>query len=488
MGTRAIAGRLWARRSGPVAIRVGLGSAVIAAVCFAQLGSTSGADTTFDPGTASAGSQAILIAPTVASLSLGVILGTSLSDYVNSEGQSLAQTFDGGALVTILTAANCATGAPGTIQPSDFPAPAQAESTNGNSSTSATAYSLLNPNDPAGIGTETASATTAPSGTATNTIAGLNLSTLVKVSGATVHSVAEVLNGNERYASATSDIASISLVNGLVQLKGLHWVATQTSGATTSSTASFSIAGLTVAGVTIPIANDSVTTLLSILNTALELVGLNIQWPAVTTLPDGTIEVSNLKIGLDNSALGQQIVGPLLTPLQGARNDVQNEAFSINCETADAFSVSDIALGVVAGAGDLDVELGGAHALTNDTAAGSPFGDSGQPFSLGGSGDTSTTSDLGPLGVLSTPSFTSGTTTPTTGPGDLNTSGTQKVAFGPTHSTMRCVSLSTATSGCSGHNLAGVVGLIGLGLLGGLATFDYARQRRRKRAAELEAL
>jgi hypothetical protein len=485
MVTRALAGRLWSRRSGPVAVRVGLGCAVIAGVCLAQLGSTSGADTAFDPGTASAGSQAILVAPTVASLSLGVILGTSLSDYINNEGQSLAQTFDGGALVTILTAANCATGAPGTLQPSDFPAPAQAESTNGNQSASATAYSLLNPTDPVGIGTETASATTAPSGTATNTIAGFDLGSLVSVSGATVNSVSEVLNGNTRYASATSDIAGISLAGGLVQLKGLHWVATQTSGATNTSTASFSISGLTVAGVTVPIQNDSVTTLLSILNTALSPLGLNIDWPAVSTLPDGTIQISNLKVGLDNSALGQQIVGPLLTPLQSARNTLQNEAFAINCETADAFSVSDIALGVVAGAGDLDVELGGAHALTNDNSEGSPFGSSGQPLSLGGSGSTSpSTSGFGTLGTSTTPSFTGGTT-PTTG--DVSTSGTQKVAFGPTHQTMSCVSLSTASSGCSGHNLGAVVGLIGLGLLGGLATFDYVRQRRRKRSAELGA-
>ena len=403
--------RFRARRYGPVTVRVGLAGTVVAAVCLAQLGSTSGADTSFSEGTASAGSQAIAIAPTVSSLSIGVILGSSLADYINSEGQALAQTFDGGALVTTLEAPNCATGGPGTVKASDFPTPAQAESTNGNQTVTMTAYDTLN-TAVAGLGVETATATTEPSGTATNTISSETLADIATISGATATSTAEVQNGNTRYASATADISSVSLAKGLIVLKGLHWVATQTSGASNTSTASFDIGGLTVAGANVPISTDSITTVLAIINTALSPIGFQIDWPAVTTLPDGTINISALKIGLDDSALGQELIGSNLYKAQTVRNVLQQELFDINCNTASAFTVSDVGVGILAGAGDLDVLLGGAHALTNDQGEASPFGSGSLPSSglslaagaaerreRAGSGDDGFHFDIGQWGI-----------------------------------------------------------------------------------------
>jgi hypothetical protein len=492
---RAVVSRMWRGRSGPAGVRTVLGCLVIAAVCLVQLGSSSAADSTFSNGSAVAGAQAIAVAPTVSSLSIGVILGTTIANYTNQIAQALAQTFDGGALVVTLEAPSCSTGAPSSVQPSDFPTPAQAESTNGNQTVNLTSYNTPSPTAGSGVGYETATATTEPSGSSTNTITSLNLAGLVDISGATSSSTADVQNSDTRYASATADIASVSLANGLVVMKGLHWVATQTSGATNTSTAAFDIASLTVAGTSIPVANDSATTVLPIINTVLSPIGLQVDWPQAATLPDGTISLSPLKVGLDNSALGQEVVGVNLIKAQTVRNEVEQALLNINCETADVFTDSDVAVGVLAGAGDLDVDLGGVHALTNDQAAVSPFGSGGTGLPAGNVSDLSTSATL-PSSILTLPSTSilptgTGTTTGTPSTGGNSTGGpaggTTKVSLGPIQKSSSCQSLGATGAGCSSSNMALPVGLIGLGLLGGLFIWDAARQRRRRRLLGMEA-
>jgi hypothetical protein len=484
-GSRSSGGWQPPRRYGPVGLRVGLGCAIIAAVCLAQLSTTSGADTSFIPGTATSGSQAIAVAPTVSSLSLGVILGTTLADYVNNEGQALAETFTAGTLETILEAANCQTGAPGSIKASDFPEPVQAESTNGPQTESASAYEPGNKNQ-TGAGTETATATPQPSGTATNDVTSLDLGGLIDIGGATSTSTAEVLNGDTRYATSESTVSSLSLDNGLIALNGLRWVATQTSGATNTSTATFTIGGLTVEGTNIPLTTDALNTAITVINTVLSPVGLQIVWPAVTTLPDGTINVSALKIGLDDSALGQEIIGPNLASAQTVRNVIQADLYDVNCNSATAFSVADVGVGILAGAGDLDIDLGGAHALTNDVAESSPFGPGSLSTTLPPVDNSLTTTPTssfsfpGTPGTPAIPGTTGATTTPTT------SSGQSKVALGPLEKSVSCSSLSTSGGSCSSSNLALPVGLIVLGLLLALVTLDYLRQRRYRRQSELE--
>ena len=64
-------------------------------------------------------------------------------------------------------------------------------------------------------------------------------------------------SGNTRTATATADIGSISLANGAVVLGGLHWGATQTSGAATPRPRPSRIGSLTVAGATIDLSTSS---------------------------------------------------------------------------------------------------------------------------------------------------------------------------------------------------------------------------------------
>ena len=112
----------------------------------------------------------------------------------------------------------------------------------------------------------------------------------------------------------------------------------------------------------------------SIINTALSPLGINIQWPSQSTLDDGTVEISPLVVGIDNNTLGQQVIGANENSVQPVREALVNALLSANCNLADGILVGDIGLGVLAGGGNLNLDLGGASAMTNDLAATSPFG------------------------------------------------------------------------------------------------------------------
>jgi hypothetical protein len=483
----SVQSRFRSRRYTPTTVRIGMGCAVIAAVCLAQFSSsTSGADdTAFVPGTATASAQAIQVAPTTGGLSYAVILATSVAAYQNAEGQALAQTIDLGAIGTALEANNCATGGAGTLNPNQVPAPAQAESTNGNQTINLT---IAPKGSGSGAGVETATATDAPAGNSTTTLAGENLAGLVDFSGATTSAQASTPGGDTRSASATADITSVSLLGGKVVLDGLHWAASQTSGASNTSTASFTLSGITVAGIKIPLnlSTSGVTSLLSVLNTALSPVGLQIDWPQESTLTDGTVQISPLIIGIDNNVLGQEVVGANLSKVETVRNALQQDLLNVNCNFATELTVSDIGVGPLAGGGNANVELGGAQAITTDAAFTSPFGTGS---ALGTSTDT-----LGDSGSSTLPDF-SGSTLPTISgtTGTLPTTTTAPSGGGTTESlgkvtkSTSCDSIGPAGGGCTSSNLALPVGLIGLGLLAALAAWDYTRQRRRSRLSGLEA-
>jgi hypothetical protein len=469
--------------------RIGMACSVVAAVCIVEFGSNSGADTSFVPGNGTATAQAISVAPTTGGLNYAITLGISISDYQNQEAQSLSQTIDLGAIGTALEAAGCS-GGPPVLNSKDVPASVQAESVNGNQNLASTITPAASP---VGAGQESAVVTTQPSATSNTQVVAITVpGGLLTISGLTSSSHTSIDNNSTRTATATSTVGSISLVKGLVQLGGLTWTATQQSGATTTSSGSFSIGSLTVAGVKIDLSkltstsNFNPQTVLNIINTALSPVGLNIQWPAETKLSDGTVQISPLSIGIDNNTLGQEVIGAQLGSIQTVRSAIVNGLLGVNCNFATAVLVGDIGIGVLAGGGNLNVQLGGATAATNDLAEQSPFGTitapgPGSTAVATGSGTTGNTG-LGTVGLTGNSGLgtsTAGTpgTTGTTGSGP----GGSKESLGPITKTSSCVSLGPSGGGCSGTNAAVPIGLASLGLVVALFVWDYLRQRRRDR-------
>ncbi len=126
-------------------------------------------------------------------------------------------------------------------------------------------------------------------------------------------------------------------------------------------------------------ADVSPQTELDVINTALSPLGFNIVWPVQSTLPDGTVVISPLQVGIDNNALGQELIGANLGSVQAEREAVVNAILNADCNLASEITVGDIGTGVAAGGGNMNILLGGATALTNDQTGSSPFGPAGAP-------------------------------------------------------------------------------------------------------------
>ena len=487
---RSLRTRIRERRYTPVTVRIGLACTVVAAVCIVELGSSSGADTSFVPGNALASAQAISLAPTTGGLNYAIILATSIANFQDLEAQSLSETIDLGAIGTSLESQGCDGSAP-TLPQSDVPPPVQAESTNGNQSLSNSITPQSSP-DGLGLGNEAATATTQPSSGSLTTVSNISVpGGLLTVNGLTSGAKASIDNGATRTATATSSIGQISIGNGAVVLGNLQWTATQQTGATTTATGAFSIGSVTVAGAPVDLspvgsaANPQSE--LTAINSALSPVGLNVQWPTQTTLADGTVQISPLIVGIDNTTLGQKVVGANLGTAQPVREALVNALLSASCQFASPILVSDIGVGVLAGGGNLNVEFGGASAETDALAATSPFGPGGGPSlpsaSLGAtSGLTGNSgSALGASVPFTGNSGVGGLTSPTTAaaPAATTPAGSQQSALGPMRRTSDCVSLGPSGGGCDTGNVAVPIGLAALALAVGLFAGDFLRQRRR---------
>ena len=479
------------RRYTRATVCVGLACVLGAGVCIVELGSSSGADTSFVPGDALAQAQALTVAPTTGGLNYAITLATSISNYQDAEAQSLSQTVDLGAIGTSLESEGCNGAAP-TLPQSDVPPPVQAESTSGNQSLSDSITPQSSP-DGLGIGNEAATATTQPSSGSLTTASNISVpGGLLAVNGLTSSAKASIDNGATRTATATSDIGQITLGNGAVVLGDLQWTATNQSGGATTATGTFSIGSLTVDGVPVDLSSLSSSanpqSVLSIINTALSPVGLNVQWPTQSTLSDGTVQISPLVIGIDNNALGQQVIGANENSAQPVREALVNAVLSADCNLASEITVGDIGMGVLSGGGNLNLDFGGASAETDDQAATSPFGSGGGtalPSSSGNSG-SGATGNVGSAPGATVPltgnSGVGSLTTPSTGaasPAASNASGGSPQALGPMQRTSDCVSLGPSGGGCVTGNVAAPIGLAALALVATLFTWDALRQRRR---------
>ena len=324
---RSLRQRVRERRYTPLSIRLGLACALTAAVCIVEFGSGSGAATSFVPGDALAQAQAISVAPTTGGLNYAITLATSISNYQDMQAQSLSQTIDLGAIGTSLEAEGCDGSSP-TLPASDVPPPVQAESTNGNQSLSDSITPQSSP-DGLGLGNEAATATTQPLSGSLTTASSISVpGGLLAINGLTSSAHTSIDNGATRTATASSDIGQLSIGNGAVVLGGLQWTATQQSGGATTSTGTFSLGSLTVSGVPVDLSSlgsaANPQTVLNVVNTALTPLGLNMQWPTQTTLSDGTVQITPLVIGIDNNALGQQVIGANENSVQPVRAALVN--------------------------------------------------------------------------------------------------------------------------------------------------------------------
>jgi hypothetical protein len=162
-------------------------------------------------------------------------------------------------------------------------------------------------------------------------------------------------------------VAAISLAGGLVQLRGLRWTATQRTGTDPVAEADFDLAAIAIAGVEIPIDGELIADVLRLVNDALAPIGLVLEPPEVLHLPDGSIDITSLRIGIANSPLGAQLIAPLVSAVRPLLLPLLDLATTINPQLGLLGLLLDLGLGVVDGSGGIVLSIGGANAGTDDT-------------------------------------------------------------------------------------------------------------------------
>jgi hypothetical protein len=437
------------------------------------------------PGSASAISQAIALAPSTAGLNYALTLATSVADYQATEGQAESETFTGGPVVTSATSVQC-DGGPPAVSANKIPQPAIAESTAGNQSST---YTLSDQYaNGAGVpqiggGTEQALATTQPSAEAITKLTDFDVPGAFDVSGSQSRSFAQQVSGQLREATATADISELSLAGAAVVLRDMHWQDTQETGADGSilkQDASFSIGGLSIRGAEVPasvVSSSSAAQLLAIANTALTGTGIHVTAPSAGANADGTETISALSVGIDQSTLGQEVVGPLLGQTESVRDEIDHVLEDqVSCRTGVPITVVDILLGALSGGGNLDLELGGAKATSNGTAYADPFDNSLGLLGSGGAA-SSLPSGLGTGTALSQPApyLLGSTTVSGAAPGARSAPAPQNL--GRLAGAERCLTTSPAGRPTCSNGAALPVALAGLAVAAVTGACDFVRLR-----------
>jgi hypothetical protein len=429
------------------------------------------ADTPFVQGAADAVAQAVSVSPALSGENLGVETGVSIADYTGTEGQAQSQLLTS-ALIGDFNV-NLPGGAGGIL----------AESSGTPSSQTATVAG----SEGQGGGVLVASAAQS-SGTASANLAIFNLPGVVAVSGAQSSATTSVVNGDTRQAVATSSIGSVSLLDGLVSLNGLHWSATQSTGAHSVQSGSFSVSSISLAGKTLSVPVGGLSDAIALLNAGLAQSGLRLGLPTQVVGSDGSVQETSLSLGLDNSELGKEIVSPYINTVQPVRTVLNTVLTKIDPTLGESDLVIEIVLSILAGQGTLDIDLGGAYATTNGTTYANPLDASAASSGLGASAPSPQSADalggssnLGPLLGAATADSSPGFTVPSriTGTASTKTAGhPTSLAVQRLGSSTSCQ--STSVGGCqTPHSVVILIALAALTI--GLLAIESLRMRRRKR-------
>jgi hypothetical protein len=423
-----------------------------------------GAATPFVTGTSNASAQVLSVPVELAGENVGITGALSNAGYTNLDGQSESE----------LAASGLTAELPIPVPPQLAPLEASSTSTLVSSSKTVVGSSGTD------LGNEAVAASQS-SGLAATSLFGFSAGSSLVISGGQSQAAGSVIAGGTRQATSTASVGSISLLNGLVVLTGLEWSAIQQTGATPTTSSSFSLGAVKVAGVTLPVAAPSLASTFATVNAALATTGIHLTPPRQIVATNGGVTESSLSIGLDNSALGMQVLGPVISAVQPLRNVLFDDLATLSTTTGEVDLVAEIVLGILAGQGSLEVNLGGAYAATNGTTYADPFG-SGGASNIGGVPDTSAggatlhsegTTFSGVGSTFSSPAGARAGSTTSTIPAHVSSAA-------PVRLTSSTSCQSTTVGGCTSESARTValILVVGTALL---ALAEFARQRRKLR-------
>jgi hypothetical protein len=319
---------------------------------------------TFGNGQATAIAQSIKVNPTAAALSIGVTFGLSLAGYQNEVAKAESRGIDLGIIGTTLAGAGCDGGAP-TYPADQQPQPLIVDSRDPGAAAGKTAPETVSGNA-LPVFTKSVKATPQPMGDATSLSAPIGQAGVFLITGAQSNARTEVVDAKTRVARATADIGAIDL-GGTVKLTGLHWEVVHKTGAEKAATGSFTVGGISIAGQALPIPALDPSAAFAAVNQILNVLGIELRPPKVTTTPDG-VTIDPLAIAVVPNAARDAISGQLLSNALPVRQAVTDALLAQSCKNGTYITIADIVVGSITGAGSFSLELGGAQVSTGELA------------------------------------------------------------------------------------------------------------------------
>jgi hypothetical protein len=331
---------------------VGLGALAVAP---ASVGTADAAAEPFVLGSGAASAQVTKTRLFYAGYSLQIALGLAATTYENAQSRSLGAAYD----------LSSALGLVKVTVPELMPVSIDSNRGDAAADKDLGAGPLL--------GHIQLSAKKVPAGRAEVHLADVDLPGVLRVEGGHARSTSAVVDGKARRAEASVDVASVSLLGGVVVLEGLHWQAIQESGASQRSDATFTLGRLLVAGA--PIATDlhDLKPVLDAINAALAPLGLVLGGPEAVARDNGAVEITPLRVGILNSPVGAQALGPIVAGIRPLLLPVYDALVSVDDTLGLAALIADLGLGVVDGSGGIEIAVGGATARTDDTVFADPL-------------------------------------------------------------------------------------------------------------------
>ena len=205
-----------------------------------------------------------------------------------------------------------------------------------------------------------------------STTSGRLFFTGIEMTGGRAEATTGVTGGTTRLAHALVTIHRLNVLDAVI-LEDLRWEAKQRTGAAGGTEGSFTIGRVISGGTRLPSLDLPATgDPLAAVNQALVPTGLAVDPPRVET-GDGVARVTPLSLRLADSALGRQVVGPLVAAFQPVRDPLVQGLLGISCDFGIAVTVADIAAGMLSGSGGVSFDIGGVSATTEGTRFDNPF-------------------------------------------------------------------------------------------------------------------
>lgn len=310
----------------------------------------------FSNGTGSATALGYKVNPTNGNLSFGITAGESIAGHQNTAATGQSRAINLGVIGVTLAGEGCDGGDP-TMPADKQPQPVIARSGEDGAAEGKSASEQ-------GVIEKFAKATTTPYAEAITTIAPMGDPAAVFIDGGRTISHSGIVGGNTREAVARTELGTITIGAGAVQIQGMVWEAINRSGAVNETLGSFSIGSVTIAGQAQTLPGDGFEQAAA-LKDLLDPLGIAVTPPTVR-VAQGIVFVDPLKIAIVPSQQRDGITSQLTSAIQPARAALTDALLKADCGNASYITIADLALGSVTGAGQLGLELGGVQATTAD--------------------------------------------------------------------------------------------------------------------------